>query len=234
MTERPALLLVHGAWHGPWCWEPLKALLENDGWRVGTVDLPSVAPATAPRHGMYDDASAVRAAIEEIGGPVVVVAHSYGGIPVTEGAAGLPGVEHLVYVAAFQIDVGDSLLSTIGGTPPPWWQVDGEVIRPLTPETVFFNDVGDAPVDRLETQSYAAVTDRLTQAAWHTVGSTYVVCENDNAIPVFAQDAMAQRATSVQRLPPGHSPFLSRPAELAAIITTAAVTLPRRSSPASG
>jgi len=205
--------------------------LENDGWRVETVDLPSVAPEGAPRHGMHEDAKVVGAAIGAIDGPVVVVAHSYGDIPVTE-AACLPNVRRLIYVAAFQLDVGDSLLSAIGGTPPPWWRIEGDIFRPLTPETVFFNDVTDKPVGELEAQTYAVATDQLEAAAWHQVESTYVVCENDNAIPVFAQEAMARRATTVRRLPSGHSPFLSRPADLAGLVAEAATT-PRRSSPAS-
>ncbi len=227
----PALLLVHGAWHGSWCWEPLRAHLT--GWRVETVALPSTG---GPGRGVQDDAEVVRAAVKAIDGPVVVVAHSYGGIPATE-AAGLPNVEHLVHVAAFQLDVGDSLLGTIGGTPPPWWQVADGVVHALTPETVFFNDVDAATtadaVGRLQPQSLAFATDRLTNAAWRTVDSTYVICEDDNAIPVFAQEAMARRATRTERLRSGHSPFLSRPAELAAIVTRTA-TAPPRSSPASG
>ncbi|GAA1687327.1 alpha/beta hydrolase [Kribbella yunnanensis] len=221
MAGRPAVLLVHGAWHGAWCWEPLKALLVGEGLRVETVALPSVAPVGAVRYGLHDDAKAVREAISAIGGPVVVVAHSYGGEPATEGAAGLAEVQRVIYVAAFLLDVGESLLKAIGGTPPPWWQIDGETFRPLTPETVFFNDVDD-PADavrRLQTQSYAVATEELTAAAWRTIDSTYVVCENDNAIPVFAQEAMAQRAGSVERLASGHSPFLSCPEALAAVIT---------------
>ncbi|MFI5729040.1 alpha/beta fold hydrolase [Kribbella sp. NPDC051587] len=221
MSGRPAVLLVHGAWHGSWCWEAVRSLLVDQGWRVETVDLPSVAPAGEVRYGLHDDAKAVREAITAIGGPVVVVAHSYGGEPATEGAAGLPEVQRIIYVTAFLLDVGESLLKAIGGTPPPWWQIEGEVFRPLTPELVFFNDV-ENPADavrRLETQSYAVATEELTAAAWHTTPSTYVVCDDDNAIPVFAQEAMAQRAGTVERLHSGHSPFLSCPSELVAIIT---------------
>ncbi|MFS8100740.1 alpha/beta fold hydrolase [Lentzea alba] len=215
MSERPALLLVHGAWHGSWCWEPLRALLTEDGWHVDTVDLPSVG---SPHHGMHDDAKVIRDAIN---GPTVVVAHSYGGIPATQAAADLPDVQHLVYVAAFQLDVGDSLQKTVG-PPPPWWQQEGGVLHAQTPETIFFNDVDDPPTDRLRPQSYRAFTDQLTKAAWHNTNSTYVICEKDNAIPVFAQEAMAQRATSQERLTTGHSPFLANPRQLAAIIAKAA------------
>ncbi|HEX8868762.1 MAG TPA: alpha/beta hydrolase [Lentzea sp.] len=225
MSERPALLLVHGAWHGSWCWEPLRKILTDDGWRVDAVDLPS---AGSPRHGMHDDAETIREAVH---GPTVIVAHSYGGIPATQ--AGVhPDVRHLVYVAAFMPDIGDSLRSMIPGPPPPWWEQDGEVLHAKTPETVFFNDVPEPPTDELRPQSYKAFTDQLTNAAWRYTDSTYVICENDNAIPPQAQEAMAQRATATERLDAGHSPFLSCPQDLAAIIATASL-LPR-SSPASG
>jgi pimeloyl-ACP methyl ester carboxylesterase len=228
MPERPTLLLVHGAWHGSWCWNPLRTLLEAGGWRVDTVDLPSVAPQDAPRHGMHDDAQAIRDAIT---GPTVVIAHSYGGIPATQAAT--PEVQHLIYVAAFMPDVGDSLLNMVGGTAPPWWRTEEDVIHALTPETVFFNDVDDPPVDRLLPQSRQAFTDELAEAAWHTTPSTYVLCAKDNAIPPPAQEAMSRRATTTERLDAGHSPFLSCPQELAAIIENA-VSLPRRPFPSSG
>lgn len=221
----PALLLVHGAWHGSWCWEPVRTLLADRGWRVETVDLPSVAPA-ADRPGLHDDARAVRAALDAIDGPVVVVAHSYGGAPVSEGAAGAPNLAHLVYVTAFQLDEGESLLAAVGGQPPSWWKIDGDLFTPLTPHEIFFGDVDPdvaaSAVARLQPQSYSVASEQLTAAAWKDVPSTYVVCENDNAIPVFAQEAMAQRAGRVERLPSAHSPFLSHPDELTEILERAA------------
>ena len=63
--------------------------------------------------------------------------------------------------------------------------------------------------------SWAAFEQPLTQAAWRSVPSTHVVCEDDHALPLFAQEAVSQRAGSALRMPAGHSPFLSHPAELA-------------------
>ncbi|MFD9738432.1 alpha/beta fold hydrolase [Umezawaea sp. NPDC059074] len=223
---RPVLLLVHGAWHGSWCWEPVRTALVDNGWRVESVDLPSVGPAAGDRPGLHDDAKAVRAAIDAVDGPVVVVAHSYGGAPVSEGAADAPTVQHLVYVTAFQLAPGESLLGAAGGQPPPWWRIDGDLFSPLTPHEVFYGDVApevaDAAVARLRPQSYAAATEQLLAAAWESTPSTYVVCEADQAIPVFAQEAMAGRAGHVERLPAAHSPFLSHPADLVRIIEAAA------------
>jgi hypothetical protein len=67
-------------------------------------------------------------------------------------------------------------------------------------------------------QSYASKQQPLTQAAWQTIPSTYVICEADKAIPVATQELFAQRADDVQRLSSSHSPFLSQPADLACLI----------------
>ncbi|MFD4644405.1 alpha/beta fold hydrolase [Lentzea sp. NPDC058436] len=225
MSERPALLLVHGAWHGSWCWTPLRTHLEANGWRVGTVDLPSAAPHNAAEHGMHDDADTIRSAIN---GPTMIVAHSYGGIPATQAAT--PEVEHIVYVAAFLPEAGDSLIKMVGGTPPPWWRTEEDVIHALNPETVFFNDVDEPPTGMLRPQSRRAFTEQVTST--RRTPSTYVISEKDNAIPPPAQEAMAARATATERLDAGHSPFLSCPQDLAAIIER--VSPPRRSSRASG
>jgi pimeloyl-ACP methyl ester carboxylesterase len=215
------LLLVHGAWHGSWCWGPLREALGDDVG-VRTVDLPSVGSDPAALGDLYADAAAVRAALAEVDGPVVVLGHSYGGAVVTEAVTADSGVAHLVYLCAFQLDVGDSLLGTVGGQAPPWWDVRDGAIGASTPEQVFYNGVADGltreAVSRLGLQSQASVEQPLTNAGWRHVPSTYVVCEEDQAIPVFAQEAMSSRAGEVRRLPAGHSPFLSHPAELAGLL----------------
>lgn len=214
------LLLVHGAWHGSWCWEPLRR--ELDGLAVRTVDLPSSGTDPGSLGDLTDDARAVRAALTAIEGPVVVVAHSYGGIPVTEAAAAELGVVHLVYLAAFQLDVGESLVGGLGGAVPPWQGVQETAIRVSTPEQAFYDGVDpeltEQSVARLGWQSVSSVTQPLSRAAWAGLPSTYVVCTQDQAIPPQAQEAMAQRAGEVLRLDAGHSPFLSQPAALAALL----------------
>ena len=207
-------LLVHGAWHGAWCWDALAPKLGD----TRTVELPSKGPE---RGDLSADAAVVRDAIAAIDGPVTVVAHSYGGIVATEGAG---GADHIVYVAAFVLDVGESLFGAVGGVAPDWWQPDGDgsLITALRPEEIFFNDCSPeataAAVARLQPQTRKSFTDELTRTAWREIATTYVICERDNAIPVFAQEAMAARAGRVERLDASHSPFLSRPDELAQII----------------
>jgi pimeloyl-ACP methyl ester carboxylesterase len=224
MAQDPTVVLVHGAWHGGWAWEAVATRLTDAGVDVVALDLPSSGPDPSTLTGLHEDAAAVRAAIDAIDGPVVVVAHSYGGAPVSEGAAGAANVTHLVYLTAFMLDEGESLLGLVGGQAPPWWIVaqDGASILVEGPEAVFFNGVDEevmaASVAALEPQSFASTTDVLRAAAWKDIPSTYVVSELDNAIPVGAQDMLAQRAGAVHRLPAGHSPFLSHPDEVVAII----------------
>ncbi|SFK31050.1 alpha/beta fold hydrolase [Geodermatophilus ruber] len=214
------LLLVHGAWHGSWCWEPLIDAL--DGVPVRTVDLPSVGSDPGALGSLDDDAQTVRGALADIEGPVVVLGHSYGGIPITEAATAEAGVAHLVYLCAFQLDVGDSLVGSLGGEVPPWQDVQETHVRVTTPEPVFYNGVDpeltERAVSRLGLHSVSALTQPLSRAAWTELPSTYIVCEQDQAIPVVAQEAMAQRAGEVLRLDAGHSPFLSQPKELAALL----------------
>jgi pimeloyl-ACP methyl ester carboxylesterase len=216
------LVLVHGAWHGPWVWERLVAELDDVPTR--TVDLPSVGPDPARLGDLHADATAIREVAAGIDGPVVVCAHSYGGAPATEGVADLGNVVGLVYLCAFQLDVGDSLASTVGGEPPDWWDMhpDEGYVDALRPAEIFYADVDvittATSIGRLGHQSLTALGQPLTTAAWHTVPSTYVICEQDRAIPVAAQEAMSRRAKNVLRMASSHSPFLSHPAALAGIL----------------
>lgn len=228
MSTLPTLVLVHGAWHGTWCWQPLIDQLPDV--EVRTVALPSSGQDPTILGGLYDDAEAVAKAVATVGGPTVVVGHSYGGYPVTEGAATAGNVQRVIYLSALMQDVGDSVLSLVGGVYPPYWSVHEaprgradhgyfEVNQPLE---ALYGDVeprlAQQSVARLGRQSLSSVSERLTQAAWRTVPSTYIICEQDLAIPLPLQEAMAARAERTARLRSGHSPFLSQPAELAHVL----------------
>ncbi|WP_172832586.1 alpha/beta fold hydrolase [Mycobacterium asiaticum] len=225
--SRPTLLLVHGAWMHSWVWDGVTPILAQDGWQVRLVDLPTTASQGAGNFGLYDDAALVSDCIAAIDTSVVVVGHSYGGAVVSEAAADHANVAHLVYVCAFQLDAGESLLAAAGGTPLPWWVIDGNQMTVSEPMRLFFNDIAVDDAERasmrLQPFSYPAVTQPLTRAAWRTVPSTYVICERDTAFGQ-GQDVFAARASEVRRLPSGHSPFLSVPTELAHTIAEAAMT----------
>ncbi len=180
------------------------------------VDLPSAGRQS----GVQDDARTIRAELESIDGPTVVVAHSYGGIPVTQATAEAGNVAHIVYLAAFQLDIGESLLS-FSGAPVPDQPGDLEAV-PEDPVALFYGDVArpeaEEAAKRLVPQSTRSFADAVTQAGWHTVPSTYIVCESDQALPAQIQEKLAARADTVHRIASGHSPFLSKPVELAALL----------------
>jgi pimeloyl-ACP methyl ester carboxylesterase len=117
----PRIILVHGAWVGSWEFDPLVQILRERGWEVDALDLPS----TGSTESMIQDASAITAAIDRADGPVVLVGHSYGGVPVTE-AGDHPAVERIVYVAAFALDAGESVMTSMGGSLPGVWGISGD------------------------------------------------------------------------------------------------------------
>ncbi|WP_326688585.1 alpha/beta hydrolase [Streptomyces sp. NBC_01795] len=229
-APRPSFLLVHGAWHRSGCWSLVREALAADGWTARTVDLPSAGPQRTPAAGMYDDADAIAAHLRRTEGRVIVVGHSYGGLPVTQAAAGEPATghpaaAHLVYLAAYLPAEGDSLLSVHGrgSTAPEDEDLSGTA--PVVfddPRTSLFGDLPDDraedAVGRLVAQSRRSFQQGVTRAAWRTVPSTYVLCERDRALPPELQERMSARAAHVERLDTGHSPFLSAPAELAALL----------------
>ena len=227
---RPTLLFVHGAWHGSWCWEQVRQTLHDRGWTTAAVDLPTVHAPDKAALGMAADADAVRAAIDAIDGDVVVVAHSYGGVPATQGA-GADSVTHIVYISAFVLDTGESLFSGVGGVQPDWWNVKDGVAAAGTgaypAQGLFYADLpaaeADAAVARLTTQSVRAYHDPVTSTAWRGRPTTYVITEQDAIFPVAAQEALAARAgANAVHIATSHSPFLSQPGTVADIIERAA------------
>jgi pimeloyl-ACP methyl ester carboxylesterase len=218
-----SVLLVPGSWHGAWAYDEVAERLASDGVAVTAIDLPSNDGAS----GLADDADAVRSALAGIGGPTVVVGHSYGGIAVSEGAAGAPNAVGLVYLAAFMLDVGESLLDAMQHKLPDWIELDEPAGRHIARrcEEVLYGDcastVAAGAAARLSWQSVAALATPQTQAAWRSLPSTYLICEEDRAVPPPAQEAMAARATNVRRVPASHSPFLSRPKEVSEIVLQA-------------
>ena len=218
------IVLVHGAWHGGWAWDELASRLRAAGRDVATVDLPSSGPDAGTLGDLAADASVVATALDATDGPAVLVGHSYGGQVISEASAGRDDVEHLVYLCAFMLDVGESLLGTLGGEVPDWFELvaDGTASRANRNAEIFYADVDDdvaaASSARLGLQSVSSFAAELTGAGWHAVASTYVICDQDQAIPPGAQEAMSQRAGTVHRLASSHSPFLSMPDRVAEII----------------
>jgi hypothetical protein len=231
---RPTFVFVHGAWHGSWCWAPVRQILGERGWTTVAVELPTVHAVDKAALGMMADADAVRAAVDAVDGDVVVVAHSYGGVPATQGA-GADNVAHIVFISAFALDIGESLLAGTSGVYPDWWNVMGDIVAPGTKDrpaqALFYGDLpaaeADAAAARLTTQSLRAYQDEVTATAWRGRPTTYLITERDAIFPVAAQEALAGRAgSSIVRLATDHSPFLSQPRAVADIIERAADQAP--------
>ena len=225
LHSKPRFLLVHGAWVGPWEFDPLAAVLRERGWEVDAVSLPSINSTS----GIAEDAAAVTAAIEASPEPVVLVGHSYGGIPVTEAGAHA-NVQQIVYVTAFALDQGETLAGSLGGTQPEWWGVtDGQVSMGRTREERVAMIAADLPpeaaplaehlADQFQPQSLSALTEPLTRVAWREKPTTYIVTELDRVVPLAFQESLAARAaTTVERIPRGHTPFLEDPVEFADLL----------------
>ncbi|WP_326569898.1 alpha/beta fold hydrolase [Actinacidiphila glaucinigra] len=227
-ASRPTFLLVPGGHHGPWVWERLQQVLESDGWSTRAVSLVSAVEdpsAVEPLPGMHDDAKVIKRALEAIAGPVIVVAHSYGGVPVTEAIAGASNVVHAVYVAAYMLDVGEGMFqmhgvpapdSLIGLRPPenpdlnlPAGFYDGDASNPETVEAMA----------RLVPQTVRADFETVTQAGWKTVPNSYVIPDYDVSTVAAVEEDMAKRADAVYRVPGHHAPFYSHPREFADVLT---------------
>ncbi|MFI6744296.1 alpha/beta hydrolase [Nonomuraea sp. NPDC050451] len=212
------VMLVHGAWHRPNAWAKLEAELHALGHATHAPALPSAG--SHPTAGMHDDAAVLAAKLASIAGPVVLLGHSYGGIPITEAAAEAGNVDRLIYLAAYMPDKGQSMY-TLHGVPDP---EDTDGLFPLTdePRTSLYGDLPDAEaaqaVSELVNQTIRSFAEKVEAAAWRNIPSTYIITEQDKAIPPALQEQMAAQADEIRRLPGGHSPFLSQPRRLAALI----------------
>lgn len=230
MSAAP-VLLVHGAWGGGWAWGFVQAELEKLGVESTAIELPSAASAPST---MADDAAAIRAALEGLGEPAVVVGHSYAGVPVSDASAGNGAVKHLVYVCAILPEEGQSTFSLMGEDPSP--STIGEAIvatddglstlDPAGAKRVLFNDVSDeqaAPIiAALGTHRMSVFGEEAGGLGWKDHPSTYVLTTQDRVFSPDLQRRMSANATEVVEVDSGHIPLLSRPAELAAAIAKAA------------
>ena len=228
-APRP-IVLVHGAFHGAWCWHRLQTVLDDRALPSIAVDLPGHGASTLSLGDLHTDARHVAALLAEIDGDVVLVGHSYGGGVVTEAAAHADNVAHLVYIAAVCPDVGESIASSATIVEHPRSTLDGALvvtddmfsIDPERAVAAFYHDCDAADaayaVDRLGPQARASLVQPVTQAAWRTVPSTYILCRDDRAVAPVLQTAFAKRCGSVAELEASHSPFLSVPAAVADVL----------------
>ncbi|MGZ4354980.1 MAG: alpha/beta fold hydrolase [Gaiellaceae bacterium] len=236
-----SFVLVHGAWHGGWCWEKVTPLLETAGHHVDVIDLPGHGDNPAAVADMTLEAYARHVAdrVEAAGEPVVLVGHSMGGMSVTQAAELVPDrIETIVYVAAFLPNDGQSLLQLADGDPEalvlPNLVVDEaaglSTVREearrdafyggCTAEVAAWASAQNVP----ESLEATAAPVHLTDERAGSVRRIYVECTRDRAISVGKQREMlaARPCERVLTIDTDHSPFLSTPEELAGHLLAAA------------
>lgn len=231
-------VLIHGAWHGAWCWYKLAARLRAAGHTVTCPDLPGHGVDRTPTTDVTMNAyvERVAAVLDAAPEPVVLVGHSMGGAVVSQASEARPGrIRHAVYLAAFAPAHGQSVFQVARSDPDDrmgarmLMSADRRSIT-LRPETVregLYADCTDEDVALaqmlLVPQASAPLGTALalTEARYGRVSRSYIECTQDLAVSIGAQRAMPGRAGCVQvhSLDTSHSPFLSAPDRLAAILS---------------
>ena len=220
-----SIVLVHGGFVDGSGWEGVYSILKKDGYSVGVVQNPTISLA--------DDVATTRRVIAEQKGPVILVGHSYGGAVITE-AGNDPKVVGLVYITAFAPDKGESVGSLIKDPPP------GAPVPPILPPKDGFllldkekfpaSFAGDVEKERAAFMAASqvpwgveALSGAISEPAWRSKPSWYLLVTDDRMIPIAAQRLMAKRAGSTTAEVGGsHAIYVSQPKPVAEIIVKAA------------
>jgi pimeloyl-ACP methyl ester carboxylesterase len=219
------VVLVHGGFVDGSGWEGVYKILKKDGYAVTIVQHPTTS--------LPDDVAATRRVLAAQDGPSILVGHSYGGVVITEAGTD-PNVAALVYIAAFAPDRGESVSSLIQNPPP------GAPVPPILPPVdgyllldktrfaeSFAADVkAEAAAFMADSQlpwGVGALSGAVTEPAWKTKPSWYLVATDDKMIPPDAQRAMSKRAASeVVEVGGSHAVYVSQPDAVASVIAKAA------------
>jgi pimeloyl-ACP methyl ester carboxylesterase len=219
------VVLVHGGFVDGSGWQGVHSALRKDGYNVAIVQNPTLS--------LEGDVAATKRVIDAQGEPVILVGHSYGGAVITEAGTD-PNVAALVYIAAFAPDEGESVETLIADPPP-----DAPVPPILPPQDGFlfldrekFHASFAADVSAEEAAFMAdsqvpwgveALSGTITEPAWRTKPSWYLIATEDRMIPPPAQQSMSARAGStVVEVAGSHAIYVSQPAAVAELIEKAA------------
>ena len=227
----PLVVLVHGAWHGAWCWAAVQARLDARGIASLAIDLPGHGASTLPLTDLHGDAQHVADVIDHWGRDVVLVGHSYGGAVITEAAVRTGRGRHLVYLAAFAPNQGEGIMGVLGSLPrhdvalgaAMQMRDDGSSVldADLAVPALYgacSREVASAAIVRLSPQPMVTFGQPVTGDPRSSIDSTYVVCTLDQAIHPEHQWAMSERCGTVLTLETDHSPFASTPDATADLI----------------
>ena len=217
------VVLVHGAFADGSGWKSVADILKNEGFNVSVAQPPETSYA--------DDQKYTKAAIDAMGGPVVLVGHSYGGSIITE-AGNHPNVAALVYIAAFALDEGESCASIEQAVPQAskafkadsnglWWIDEAHFVADFA---------ADIPRDEAEFMAISQVpistdafTHKVTSPAWKSKPTWYMVATADRSINPEQERMMAKRARAkTVEVDSSHVAYMSHPKETVKMIEEAA------------
>jgi pimeloyl-ACP methyl ester carboxylesterase len=235
-SAKPTIVLVHGAFADASGFGAVTSRLQRRGYTV-------ISPAN-PLRGPASDAAAVASVMKIVDGPIVLVAHSYGGAVITEAANEVGNVKALVYLNALALDEGESNLgiterfpNQFAGVllPRPFQQPDGTqgadlYIDPASFRSFFAPDVPARIVARMASAqrplSLAGAQEKSTAPAWKTIPSWYLIGRQDEVISPAAQRFMAKRANAhTTEINSSHASYVSHPAKVTKLILRAARTV---------
>jgi pimeloyl-ACP methyl ester carboxylesterase len=220
-----SVVLVHGGFVDGSGWQGVYDILRRQGYRVGVVQNPTLS--------LEDDVAITKRVIAAQPGPVILVGHSYGGVVITQAGTD-PKVAGLVYIAAFAPDKGESVATLIANPAP------GAPVPPILPpqdgfllldkEKFAAAFAADVPKDQAEFMAHSqvpwgiqALEGTVSEPAWKSKPSWYLVATDDRMIPPPAQQFMSKRAGStVVESKGSHAVYVSQPAAVAALIEKAA------------
>jgi pimeloyl-ACP methyl ester carboxylesterase len=224
-TKVKNVLLVHGAFADGSGWLEVAKLLEKDGYTVSVLQEPETSYA--------DDQKYAKAALDAMDGPVVIVGHSYGGSVITE-AGNHPKVVALVYIAAFALDEGESCASIEQAVPQAskafkpdgdgnWWILQenfaADFCADIPPALAHFMAISQVPI------STDAFTHKVTNPAWKTKPTWYMVASADRSINPIQERMMAKRAhATMVEINASHVAYVSHPKESVKLIEEAATS----------